>query len=175
VTDWSTDELERVGAPRSCRSPPAVAPALVALTDDVLFGQVWARAELTSKERGLITVATLLTTGSTEPLVFHLRLVKDNGATETELIEAITHLAFRLAQDHVGHDRRQADLPRHPAAPRTRRYILRGAVHHALGTSALRNVTTLRSFNPPRPSSASRRLACAGRRQDPAAALTVHT
>ncbi|MDT7702708.1 MAG: 4-carboxymuconolactone decarboxylase, partial [Pseudonocardiales bacterium] len=30
----------------------------------------------------------------TEQLVYHLGLAKDNGATETELIEAITHLAF---------------------------------------------------------------------------------
>jgi 4-carboxymuconolactone decarboxylase len=68
------------------------APALVALTDDVLFGQVWERSELA--ERSLITVASLLTGGSTEQLVFHLRLAKDNGTTETELIEVITHLAL---------------------------------------------------------------------------------
>ncbi|MCE3555697.1 carboxymuconolactone decarboxylase family protein [Pseudonocardia sp. RS11V-5] len=70
------------------------APELVRLTDDVLFGQVWPRPELTPKERSLITVASLLTSGSTEQLVFHLGLARDNGATETELIEAITHLAF---------------------------------------------------------------------------------
>jgi len=70
------------------------APALVGFTDDVLFGQVWNRAELSSKERSLVTVAALTTSGSTEPLLFHLGLAKDNGATEEELIEAITHLAF---------------------------------------------------------------------------------
>jgi 4-carboxymuconolactone decarboxylase len=70
------------------------APAMVGLTDDVLFGQVWERTELSPKERSLITVASLVTSGSTEQLVYHLGLAKDNGATETELIETITHLAF---------------------------------------------------------------------------------
>jgi 4-carboxymuconolactone decarboxylase len=70
------------------------APALVAYTDDVLFGQVWKRPELSPKERSLVTVAALTTSGNTDQLVYHLSLAKQNGATEQELIEAITHLAF---------------------------------------------------------------------------------
>nr|BFE60140.1 carboxymuconolactone decarboxylase family protein [Dactylosporangium thailandense] len=70
------------------------APALVDYTDDVLFGQVWERPELAPRDRSLITVASLLTSGSTEQLTFHLAKARDNGLTETELIEAITHLAF---------------------------------------------------------------------------------
>ncbi|GAA1817079.1 carboxymuconolactone decarboxylase family protein [Planosporangium flavigriseum] len=70
------------------------APALVAYTDDVLFGQVWKRPELSPKERSLVTVAALTTSGNTDQLVYHLGLAKKNGATESELIEAITHLAF---------------------------------------------------------------------------------
>ena len=70
------------------------APALADLTDDVLFGQVWTRPELPPKERSLITVAALTTSGNTDQLVYHLGLAKQNGATEAELIEAITHLAF---------------------------------------------------------------------------------
>src|SRR6266516_3942768 len=70
------------------------APALVGFTDDVLFGQVWTRTQLSPKERSLVTVAALTTTGNSEQLVFHLGLAKENGATEEELIEAITHLAF---------------------------------------------------------------------------------
>ena len=70
------------------------APALAGFTDDVLFGQVWEREELSPRDRSLVTVASLLTSGSTEQLVFHLGLAKQNGVTEQELIEAITHLAF---------------------------------------------------------------------------------
>jgi 4-carboxymuconolactone decarboxylase len=70
------------------------APALVNFTDDVLFGQVWTRTELSQKDRSLVTVAALTTSGNTDQLVYHLGLARQNGATETELIEAITHLAF---------------------------------------------------------------------------------
>ena len=47
-----------------------------------------------AEERSLVTVACLTTSGNTEQLVFHLGLARQNGATEEELIEAITHLAF---------------------------------------------------------------------------------
>jgi 4-carboxymuconolactone decarboxylase len=70
------------------------APALVGYTDDVLFGDVWKRTELSAKNRSLVTVAALTTMGNTDQLVFHLDLAKQNGNTEEELIEAITHLAF---------------------------------------------------------------------------------
>lgn len=74
------------------------APAFVGFTDEVLFGQVWPRPQLSPKERSLITVAALTTGGNTEQLTYHLQLAKDNGVTEEEteeeLVEAITHLAF---------------------------------------------------------------------------------
>lgn len=70
------------------------APGLVHFTDDVLFGQVWKRPQLSPKERSLITVAALTAGGNAEQLIYHLQFAKDNGATDEELIEAITHLAF---------------------------------------------------------------------------------
>ena len=70
------------------------APKLVELTDDVLFGDVWKRTDLSPRDRSLITVASLLTSSSFEQLPNHLRLARQNGLTETELKEAIIHLAF---------------------------------------------------------------------------------
>jgi 4-carboxymuconolactone decarboxylase len=70
------------------------APRLVAYTDDVLFGQVWPSTELSARDRSLVTVTALVTSGATEQLTFHLGLAKENGVTEAELVEAITHLAF---------------------------------------------------------------------------------
>jgi 4-carboxymuconolactone decarboxylase len=70
------------------------APGLVGFTDDVLFGQVWIRPELSARDRSLVTVAALTAAGNTEQLVFHLDFARRNGVTETELVEAITHLAF---------------------------------------------------------------------------------
>jgi 4-carboxymuconolactone decarboxylase len=70
------------------------APALVHVTDDVLFGEVWKRPQLSPRDRSLITVAALTSGGNAEQLTFHLQYARDNGVTEEELIEAITHLAF---------------------------------------------------------------------------------
>ncbi|KAB1937015.1 carboxymuconolactone decarboxylase family protein [Micromonospora sp. ALFpr18c] len=74
--------------------PGDFVPALVEYTDDVLFGQAWERPELSKRDRSLVTVAALVAGGNTEQLTFHLDFAKQNGLTETELIEAITHLAF---------------------------------------------------------------------------------
>ena len=72
----------------------AFLPKMVSLTDDVLFGDIWERRDLSKRDRSLITVAALIAGGNTEQLPGHLMRAKDNGLTETELKEVITHLAF---------------------------------------------------------------------------------
>lgn len=86
-----TEHSEPSGAQRAFGD---FAPALVEFTDEVLFGQVWPRTELSPKQRSLVTVSVLAALGATEPLTYHLGLAKQNGNTETELKEAITHIAF---------------------------------------------------------------------------------
>ena len=70
------------------------APKLAELTDDVLFGDVWARPELSTRDRSLVTVAALIANGNTEQLSGHLSRARENGLTESELAEAIIHLSF---------------------------------------------------------------------------------
>jgi 4-carboxymuconolactone decarboxylase len=69
-------------------------PKLVSLTDDVLFGDVWEREQLSKRDRSLVTVSALIAGGNTEQLPAHLQRARDNGVTEAELTEAIVHLAF---------------------------------------------------------------------------------
>ena len=71
-----------------------LAPKLVSLTDEVLFGDVWERPGLSKRDRSLVTVAALVALYRTEQLPFHLRRALENGVTEDELAEEITHLAF---------------------------------------------------------------------------------
>lgn len=71
-----------------------LAPKLAQLTDDVLFGDVWARPGLPPRDRSLITVTSLITQSRPEQLHGHLGRALDNGLTEDELVEAITHVAF---------------------------------------------------------------------------------
>jgi len=70
------------------------APKLVDLTDDVLFGDVWERPELSKRDRSLITCAALIATGKTEQMNFHFPNAIKNGVTQEEIVEMITHLAF---------------------------------------------------------------------------------
>ena len=70
------------------------APKLVQLTDEVLFGDVWERSELSKRDRSLITVAALVALNRPEQLRFHLPNAVKNGVKQEELIEVITHLAF---------------------------------------------------------------------------------
>jgi len=70
------------------------APKLVELTDDVLFGDVWERTELSPRDRSMVTVAALIANGNTEQLSGHLNRARENGLSETELAEVMIHLAF---------------------------------------------------------------------------------
>ncbi len=72
----------------------ATAPKLAELTDTVLFGDVWARPDLSARDRSLITVTTLAALYRTNELPFHVGRALDNGVTRDEIIELITHLAF---------------------------------------------------------------------------------
>lgn len=71
-----------------------VNPKLAELTDSVLFGDVWARPGLSQRDRSLVTVAALIALNRPDQLRSHLQRARDNGLTEQELVEAITHLAF---------------------------------------------------------------------------------
>jgi len=70
------------------------APKLAQLTDDVLFGDVWERPELSPRERSLVTITALVAGGNSEQLGYHISLGRRNGLTEDEIKEAIIHLAF---------------------------------------------------------------------------------
>ena len=72
------------------------APQFAHYNDDVLFGEVWAReAQLSPRDRSLITVTALMSSGILDSsLEFHLRKAKENGVTQTEIVEVLTQLGF---------------------------------------------------------------------------------
>lgn len=69
-------------------------PKLVELTDKVLFGDVWARPGLSPRDRSLVTVSALIALNRPDQLRSHLVRARQNGLTEQEVVETITHLAF---------------------------------------------------------------------------------
>jgi 4-carboxymuconolactone decarboxylase len=81
--------------PRPSQGPIGdFAPKLAELTDDVLYGDVWERPQLSKRDRSLVTVAALIALNRPEQLRSHLIRARENGVTQEELIETITHLAF---------------------------------------------------------------------------------
>jgi 4-carboxymuconolactone decarboxylase len=72
----------------------ATAPKLIELTEEVIYGDVWEREELSKRDRSLITIAALIAMGRERQLIGHLNRAVDNGVTHDEIIETITHLAF---------------------------------------------------------------------------------
>ncbi|MCH4057941.1 MAG: carboxymuconolactone decarboxylase family protein [Lactobacillaceae bacterium] len=71
------------------------APQFAKLNDEVLFGQVWAKEdELLAHDRSMITIASLMTSGSFPQLKAHLQMAKQNGVTKEEVVAEITHLSF---------------------------------------------------------------------------------
>lgn len=71
-----------------------VAPGLVDYTTDYLFRDLWLRPDLAPRDRSLITVAALVATGRIQQITFHLGRAMDNGLTQDQAAEVVTHLAF---------------------------------------------------------------------------------
>lgn len=72
----------------------AIAPGLANYTDQVLFGDVWERTQLSPRDRSLVTVSTLIATGKTAQLSGHLGRGLNNGIKPSEVAGIVTHLAF---------------------------------------------------------------------------------
>ena len=71
-----------------------IAPKLAEITDEVLFGDIWARPGLSPRDRSLVTITSLISLYRVNELPFHLKKALENGVTRDEIIETITHLAF---------------------------------------------------------------------------------
>jgi len=93
----STDPGAKPSSSQTRPSQAAIgdfAPKLAELTDNVLYGDIWERPALSKRDRSLVTVAALIALNRPDQLRSHLRIARQNGVTQEELIETITHLAF---------------------------------------------------------------------------------
>src|SRR5882762_10316733 len=71
-----------------------VAPGIVQYTTDVLFRDVWLRPDLAPRDRSLVTVSALIASGQVAQITYHLNRAMDNGLTQEQAGEVVTHLAF---------------------------------------------------------------------------------
>jgi 4-carboxymuconolactone decarboxylase len=87
------------GQPQGAPAPSGplqqrIAPGLATLTDDVLFGDVWRRPELSPRDRSLVTISVLIATGKPAQLAGHLGRALTNGVQPTEASGLLAHLAI---------------------------------------------------------------------------------
>jgi 4-carboxymuconolactone decarboxylase len=79
----------------------ATFPGVVQYTTDVLFRDLWLRPGLAPRDRSLVTVSALTASGQIAQLTGHLNIGMNNGLTQAEIAEAITHLAFYIGWPNV--------------------------------------------------------------------------
>lgn len=71
-----------------------VAPGFLQYTTDLLFRDLWLRPGLAPRDRSLVTVSALIASGQVAQIPYHLNRAMDNGLTQAQAAEVITHLAF---------------------------------------------------------------------------------
>jgi 4-carboxymuconolactone decarboxylase len=79
----------------------AVAPGVVQYTTDILFRDLWLRPDLAPRDRSLVTISALIASGQVAQLSAHLNRAMDNGLTQGEAAEVLTHLAFYVGWPNV--------------------------------------------------------------------------
>jgi 4-carboxymuconolactone decarboxylase len=78
-----------------------VAPGVVHYTTNVLFRELWLRPALAPRDRSLVTVSALVASGQVAQIPYHLNRAMDNGLTEAQASEVLTHLAFYAGWPNV--------------------------------------------------------------------------
>ena len=78
-----------------------MAPGVVQYTTDVLFRDLWLRPDLAPRDRSLVTLSALIASGQVAQIPYHLNRAMDNGLTQAQAAEALTHLAFYAGWPNV--------------------------------------------------------------------------
>ena len=88
------EEVEKQRATQVSNNFGAVSPGLVENTTDLLFRDLWLRPALAPRDRSLVTVSALIANGQTGQIPYHLGRAMDNGLTQEQASEVLTHIAF---------------------------------------------------------------------------------
>jgi 4-carboxymuconolactone decarboxylase len=62
-------------------------------TTDLLFRDLWLRPALVPRDRSLVTVSALIASGQVVQITYHLGRAMDNGLTQGQASEVLTHIA----------------------------------------------------------------------------------
>lgn len=78
-----------------------VSEGVVQYTTDILFRDLWLRPDLAPRDRSLVTVSALVASGQVAQVPYHLNRAMDNGLTQSQASEVLTHLAFYAGWPNV--------------------------------------------------------------------------
>lgn len=64
------------------------------LITEAAWSHLWARKNITRRERSMITIALLAALGHDEEVAMHVRAIQNTGATRDDVREALLHVAI---------------------------------------------------------------------------------
>lgn len=88
------EEAESQRAAQVSNNFGQVSAGLVQNTTDLLFRDLWLRPALAPRDRSLVTLSALIASGQVAQINYHLNRAMDNGLTQTQASEVLTHIAF---------------------------------------------------------------------------------
>ncbi|MCB2136073.1 MAG: 4-carboxymuconolactone decarboxylase [Rhodobacteraceae bacterium] len=74
-----------------------------ALITDAAWGHVWARDTISLRERSMLTIALLAGLGNDHELAMHIRATRRTGASESDVLEALLHVAIYAGVPRANH------------------------------------------------------------------------
>ena len=73
------------------------------LITEAAWGHVWSRDTITLRERSMLTIALLAGLGNDHELALHIRATANTGASETDVMEALLHVAVYAGVPRANH------------------------------------------------------------------------
>jgi 4-carboxymuconolactone decarboxylase len=70
---------------------------------ETAWGSVWARPNLTPRERSIVTLALLAALGNFDEVAMHTRATRNTGATPEDVREAMLHVAVYAGVPRANH------------------------------------------------------------------------
>ncbi len=74
-----------------------------ALITDAAWGHVWARDTIPLRERSMLTIALLAGLGNDHELALHIRATRNTGASPSDVMEALLHVAIYAGVPRANH------------------------------------------------------------------------
>jgi 4-carboxymuconolactone decarboxylase len=92
------DHVDRATAAQTAFDAP-----FQSLITDAAWGHVWARNTISLRERSMLTIALLAGLGNDHELAMHIRATSNTGASESDVMEALLHVAIYAGVPRANH------------------------------------------------------------------------